>query len=204
MSKKSKNWIKQHNKDQYFKRSKLEGYRSRAAYKLIEINEKFKIFQNKKNVLDLGAYPGSWSQVVKKAAPKSILLSVDIKSIDAIKDTSILIGDFNNEHVKKKILNFFNTKIDLILSDMAGNTTGNKNLDVISTGKLCLESIIFSNEILNQKGIFVSKLFMGSIFNEIKIKAKEIFKELKVFKPKSSKPESKEIYIICKDLKNPL
>tara|TARA_Y100000590_G_C15540130_1_gene946616 strand:- start:421 stop:1035 length:615 start_codon:yes stop_codon:yes gene_type:complete len=204
LNKESKNWVKQNKNEYYFKSSKLEGYRSRAAYKLIEIDKKFKIFQNKKNILDLGASPGSWSQVIKKKFPKSNLLSVDIKPFNKIKDASLLIGDFNNKLVKKNILNFFNSKVDLILSDMAHNTTGNKNLDVINTGELCLESIIFSQNILNDKGILVSKLFMGSIFDEIKINAKEIFKEIKIFKPKSSKSESKEVYIICKDLKNPL
>lgn len=101
MNKESKNWVKQNKNEYYFKSSKLEGYRSRAAYKLIEIDKKFKIFQNKKNILDLGASPGSWSQVIKKKFPKSNLLSVDIKPFNKIKDASLLIGDFNNKLVKK-------------------------------------------------------------------------------------------------------
>ena len=192
--------IKQH-RDIYFKSSKLENYRSRAAYKLIEINDKFNIFKDRKLVLDLGASPGSWSQVVKKIVPDSTIPSVDAKLFKQVNNSPIIIGDFTKQETKKKIFDFFKKKIDLVLSDMASDTTGIKNLDSIRTGELSLEALNFSPKILKENGIFISKIFMGSIFEELKKRARYLFNEFKIFKPKSSRVESKEIYIVCKRIK---
>ena len=110
-------------------------------------------------------------------------------------------GNFTQKNYQQIIKNYFKSKIDVVLSDMAENTTGNKNVDSISTSELCKEAMNFAKEILNEKGIFVSKIFMGSTFNEIILESKSIFKETKVFKPMSSRKDSKEIFIICKLLK---
>ena len=197
----SKNWIIKQKKDIYVRQSKLEGYRSRAVYKLIEIDEKFKILKNGISLLDLGSAPGSWSQYASKRIKNGNILSIDLKDIEKINGVNFFRGDFTEKTFQQAIKNHFNSKIDIVLSDMAENTTGNKNIDAISTGELCIEAMNFSKEILNQKGSFVAKIFMGSIFNEIILQSKLIFKENKIFKPTSSRKNSKEIFIICKYLR---
>jgi len=163
----SKNWINRQRKDIYVRKSKIEGYRSRAVYKLEEINQKFKIFRSGASVLDLGAAPGSWSQYILNNYKNIKLASIDLKKFDEIKNAYQIEGDFTDDIYKKKILNFFQEKIDIVLSDMAVNTTGNKNLDSIQTSELCLDAMRFSKEVLKKDGVFVSKIFIGSTFNEI-------------------------------------
>ena len=197
----SKNWINKQRRDIYVRRSKVDGYRSRAAYKLIEIDEKFKIFRNGISVIDLGAAPGSWSQYLSKKIKNSKIISIDLREMEAIHNILQIKGDFTEEKTQSKIKDFFKSNVDVILSDMAVNTTGNKNIDSIYTGELCMEAMIFSKKILNNGGKFISKIFMGSTFNEIVAEAKLIFKEVKVFKPKSSRKDSKESFIICKNLR---
>ena len=197
----SKNWINKQRKDVYVRKSKIEGYRSRAVYKLEEINQKFKIFHNGACVLDLGAAPGSWTQYISKNYKNIKLASIDLKKFDEIDNTFQITGDFTDAIYKQKILNFFQGKIDIIISDMAVNTTGNKNLDSIQTSELCLDAMRFSKEILKKNGVFVSKIFVGSTFNEIIDESKIIFKKNKVFKPRASRKESKESFIVCSVLR---
>ena len=197
----SKNWINKQRRDIYVRQSKVEGYRSRAVYKLQEIDEKFKIFKNGISLIDLGAAPGSWSQYAAKKIKNSKILSIDLNEIKKIGNTFQLKGDFTDSKYKSKIKEYFGGKIDVVLSDMAVNTTGNKNLDSIYTGELCIDAMNFSKEILCNNGKFISKIFMGSTFNEIVAQAKKIFKESKVFKPAASRKGSKESFIICKFLR---
>ena len=197
----SKNWINKQRRDIYVRRSKVDGYRSRAAYKLIEIDEKFKIFRNGISVIDLGAAPGSWSQYLSKKIKNSKIISIDLREMEAIYNILQIKGDFTEKKNQSKIKDFFKSSVDVVLSDMAVNTTGNKNIDSIYTSELCMEAMIFSKKILNNDGKFISKIFMGSTFNEIIAEAKLIFKEVKVFKPKSSRKNSKENFIICKNLR---
>ena len=197
----SKNWINKQRRDIYVRKSKLEGYRSRAIYKLKEIDDKFKIIRNGIKVVDLGSAPGSWSQYLSEKSKNSKILSIDLKDIDKINNVTHMIGDFLDENNQKIISNFFKDKLDLIVSDMAVNTTGNKNLDAISTGELSINAMKFSAINLKQNGIFVSKIFMGSTFNEIVENGKKNFKEVKVYKPPSSRKDSKESFIICKKIR---
>ena len=195
--KKSNTWkIKQH-RDQFFKRSKTLGYRSWAAFKLIELNQKFKFIKNDSNLLDIGSFPGGWSQVSSKIIISGKILSVDLRKIEKIKNVSFLQCNFLNQDSKDQIFNFFNEKIDVIISDMAADTTGNKNLDCIRTNQLCAEVIEFSSKNLKPKGVLVSKLFMGEDFIEVKNLAKSKFKKVQFFKPKASRNESKETYLHC-------
>ena len=196
----SKNWINKQKRDIFVRQSKLEGYRSRAAYKLIEINKKFNIIKNGISLVDLGAAPGSWSQYISRNYKNIKLLTIDLKEIEQIDNTYHLKGDFNDAELKNKIKVYFKDKVDVVLSDMAANTTGNKYVDSISTGELCISAIEFSREILNSKGIFVSKIFMGAAFNDIVKEAKNTFKEIKIYKPQASRKESKESFIICKNI----
>ena len=197
----SKEWINRQRRDIYVRKSKLEGFRSRAIYKLQEINDKHKILKNGFSVIDLGAAPGGWSQFVIEKFKNCKLISIDLNEMEPIGNSYQIIGDFNDDSSKEKILSYFKEKVDLIMSDMAVNTTGNKNLDSVVTGELCLEAMRFAKNQLKQNGSFVSKIFMGSNFNEIISEAKLTFKETNVFKPPSSRKESKESFIICKKLR---
>ena len=198
--KKSNSWkIKQH-RDQFFKKSKTLGFRSRASFKLIELNEKFKFIKNDSYLLDLGCYPGGWSQVANKIITKGKILSVDIKRMDPIKGVEFLKSDIFDKKTKDKITNFFDGKLNVIISDMAADTTGNKSLDSIRTNQLCTEILHFSKNILKPNGAIVSKLFMGEDFIEVKKLAKTLFKNVNFFKPNSSRNESKETYLHCKIL----
>ena len=197
----SKNWIIRQKRDIFVRQSKIEGYRSRAIYKLKEIDEKFKIFKNTTSIIDLGAAPGSWSQYIIRQYKKSLVLAIDLLDFEHIDKVNKIVGDFTKSENKEKIKNFFEKKVDVVISDMAVNTTGNKNLDAIVTGELCIEAMEFAIEMLDKKGKFVSKIFMGSSFNEIVADAKKKFREVNIFKPLSSRKDSKESFIICKFLR---
>ena len=197
----SKNWINKQKRDIYVRQSKIEGYRSRAIYKLQEIQERYKVIKNGMSIIDLGAAPGSWSEYMSRKFKNTNILSIDLKEMLPIENTYQIKGDFTDNKNKTRILEYFNDKIDLVVSDMAVNTTGNKNIDSLVTGELCIEAMNFSLETLKKKGVFISKIFMGSSFNEIINLAKKNFKEFYVFKPPSSRKESKESFIICKNLR---
>ena len=197
----SKNWINKQKRDIYVRQSQVDGYRARSAYKLIEIDEKFKILKNGISVIDLGAAPGSWSQYIAKTVKSGRLVSIDIKDMEEIENTIQIKGDFTDPDYQEKLKGFFKSKVDVVVSDMAVNTTGIKDIDAIYTGELAMEAMNFSKEMLVKEGRFVSKIFLGSSFNEIVALGKKIFKEVKVFKPKSSRKESKESFIICKILR---
>ena len=199
--KKSNSWkIKQH-RDQFFKKSKTLGYRSRASFKLIELNNKFKFIKKNSNLLDLGSSPGGWAQVVSKIITQGKILSIDTKPMKPVINVKFINCDIFDLNTKKQIDNYFNGNLDVIISDMAADTTGNKSLDSIRTNQLCAEAIDFSSKILKKNGVFVSKLFMGEDFISVKNLAKSVFKYVAFFKPESSRSESKETYLHCKILK---
>jgi len=194
----SKNWIIKQHRDPFFKQSKIQGYRSRSAFKLIEMNKKFKFLKKETYLLDLGCSPGGWTQVAAKIISKGKILSVDVKSMDNINNVNFLKGDLLNNEICEKISNYFEKKFDVVISDIAANTTGNRNLDSFRTGELCLTAMDLAKKVLNKDGVFLSKVFMGSVFIEINKKARECFKNVIKYKPLSSKKESKELYIYCK------
>ena len=197
----SKNWVNKHRRDTYVRQSKVDGYRARSAYKLIEIDEKYKIFKGGLSVIDIGAAPGSWSQYASKVVKSGKIISIDLKEMESIPNTIQIKGDFTENETQQEIKNKLTGKADVVMSDMAVNTTGIKNIDSIQTGELCKESMIFSKETIKEHGFFISKIFMGGSFNEIVELGKKIFKEVKVFKPKSSRKDSKESFIICKNIR---
>ena len=197
----SKNWINKQRRDTYVRKSKVDGYRARSAYKLIEIDEKFKIFKGGISVIDIGAAPGSWSQYVSKVVKSGKLISIDLKKIEPIDNSVQIKGDFTDSQIQEEIKKYIIAKVDVVMSDMAVNTTGIKNIDSIQTGELCKEAMFFAKDILNDNGYFISKIFMGSTFNEIVAEGKKFFKEVKVFKPKSSRKDSKESFIVCRKIR---
>mgnify|MGYP006188400981 FL=1 len=200
-TKKSNTWrIKQH-RDQFVKKAKTLGYRSRAAFKLIELNKKYKFLKSDTNLLDVGAYPGGWTQVCSSIIKIGKILAIDKKKMDKIKNVSFLQSDFLDRSIKEKILKYFNKNLDVVLSDMASDTTGNKSLDCIRTNELCSEVLNFSSKILKPNGVLVSKLFMGEDFLEVKKLAESKFKKVNFFKPEASRGKSKETYLHCTSLK---
>ena len=201
-TKKSNSWkIKQH-RDQFFKKSKTLGYRSRASFKLIELNKKYRFLKKNTNLLDLGSSPGGWSQVANQIITTGKIMSIDVHDMEPLLNVKFLKGDIFQDKVKTEVLKHFNLGIDVILSDMAADTTGNKSLDSIRTNQLCAEVINFSKEILKPKGVLVSKIFMGEDFIEVKNLAKKIFKKVNFFKPEASRKESKETYLHCEIIKS--
>ena len=197
----SKNWVNKQRRDTYVKQSKVDGYRARSAYKLIEIDDKFKIFKGGITVIDIGAAPGSWSQYAEKVTKSGRLISIDLKKMEPIGNTVQIQGDFTEENIQDEIKKHTTTKVDVVMSDMAVNTTGIKNIDSIQTGELCKAAMFFAKNLLKDNGFFISKIFMGGTFNEIVAEGKKYFKEVKVFKPKSSRKDSKESFIICRNLR---
>ena len=183
--------------DYFFKKAKIQGYRSRSAFKLIELDKKFKFLKNRIKLLDLGSFPGGWSQVAKEKIKDGTILGVDKKKLDKINGVNFIIGDFLEANLRQKILNNFESDVDVILSDLAEKTTGNKSLDCIRTNQLCLEVLKFAKNVLKSNGVVVSKVFMGEDFEEVKDIGKNHFKKINFFKPKSSRNESKETYIHC-------
>jgi 23S rRNA (uridine2552-2'-O)-methyltransferase len=196
----SKNWLNKQKRDHYFRESKIQGYRSRAVFKLIEMNNKFKFLKKNSLLIDLGASPGSWSQFAKKEITKGKILALDILPMEKIDNVNFINGDFLDKDIFEKITIYFKSKVDVVLSDMAPNTSGNKDLDTYRTGELCLNAMNLSKKVLCDNGVLLSKMFMGSIFKEINETAKKSFKKVVLFKPLSSKKESKEIYIYCQGL----
>tara|TARA_B100001123_G_C15139055_1_gene958695 strand:- start:372 stop:977 length:606 start_codon:yes stop_codon:yes gene_type:complete len=192
-----KNWIQNQHKDQYFKKSQILGYRSRSAFKLIELNKKFKIIKKNSSLLDIGSSPGGWSQVTAELIKEGKILAIDKKPMDIVKNVTFLNEDFLEQETKDKITAFFGGKIDVVISDMAANTTGNKSTDCIRTNYLSMEVLSFALKILKSNGSLISKVFMGDDFISVKNFAKKNFKIVKFFKPNSSKSDSKETYIQC-------
>ena len=148
----SKNWVNKQRRDTYVRQSKVDGYRARSAYKLIEIDEKFKIFKGGMIIVDIGAAPGSWSQYAAKKVKSGKIISVDLKEMEKIEDTIQIKGDFTQELIQNKIKSNLSKGADVVMSDMAVNTTGIKNIDSIQTGELCKEAMIFSKEVISEKG----------------------------------------------------
>jgi len=196
----SKNWIIKQHRDQFYKRSKTLGYRSRSAFKLLELNSKFKFISKNTSLLDVGSSPGGWSQVASSIIKEGKIVATDKKPMRDVKNVIFFEEDFSKEETQLRIMKIFKKKIDVVISDMAADTTGNKNLDCIRTNLLCSEVINFSKKILKKNGVLVSKIFIGEEFLEVKYLAKKNFKKVQFYKPNSSRSESKETYIHCSAL----
>lgn len=198
----SKNWITRQFNDPYTKLAKQKGYRSRSAFKLIEINNKFKFLKNNLNILDLGSAPGGWSQVCAEINKNGKNLSIDILNMETIDNIFFYKKDFNDSDFLDFVNNFFKqNKVDIMLSDMAVNTTGNKDLDAIKTNAIALDVVNLSKLILKKKSSLLVKIFSGKDENILIKNAKELFKDIERIKPDSSRKESREMYLLCKDLK---
>ena len=203
-------WLERQLNDPYVKKAQVEGYRGRAAYKILEIDDKYRFLIPGARVVDLGCAPGGWCQVAvrrtnalgkRKSKSVGTVLGVDLQEMEAIAGAEVHILDFMAEGADIQVKEWLNGKADVVMSDMAVNTTGIKNIDSIQTGELCKEAMFFAKDQLKENGYFISKIFMGGTFNEIVAEGKKYFKEVKVFKPKSSRKDSKESFIICRKIR---
>ena len=204
MAKKNKtsNWIKKHTSDPFVKKSQNDRYRSRAAYKLISINDKYNILKNISSVVDLGCAPGSWLQVIKEHKNIKHIIGIDLLDLDAIEGVMIHNQDIRDLVSVNGIFIDKDIPIDLVLSDIAPNITGIRDIDQSNFSEIALNIIDFCRSHLRPKGTMIMKYFLGSGFDETHNKLNNYFKKISVFKPASSKKNSNEVYLICIDFKD--
>lgn len=196
-SKSSKQWLQRQHNDDYVKRAQRDGYRSRSAYKLLEINEKDKILRPGMTVVDLGAAPGGWSQVAVKIVGAGKVIALDILPIDPITGVDTILGDFRESEIHAELLDrLHGTKVDLVISDMAPNFSGISGVDVPRAVYLAEIALEFALQVLKPGGCLLVKLFQGEGFTEYMRFFKQSFKSVVVRKPKASRAESRETYLL--------
>lgn len=202
-SKSSQKWLQEHHRDQYVKRAQTDGYRSRASYKLIEINQKDKIFKPGLIVVDLGAAPGGWSQVAAKlVGPGGKIIASDILNMDPIDKVDFVLGDFTNSVVLQNILDLLdNNLVDLVISDMAPNMSGIRGVDQTKAMYLIELALDMACEVLKPGGNFVAKVFHGEGFDQYMLELKKRFKRVTSRKPDASRSRSREVYFVAKNFK---
>lgn len=199
----STRWLQRQLNDPYVQEAKNRGYRSRASFKILEINEKFKIFKKGYKVLDLGSAPGGWSQVISEKVGSGNILAVDILHMEPLAGVKFIQQDFLAPEATDIILEQMDgEKYDVVMSDMASNTTGDKKLDHLRTIGLVEEALEFSLKILKNGGSFIAKIFQGGAEKDLLDKLKQNFEFVKHFKPKSSRKDSVEMYVVAKNFKN--
>jgi len=202
-SKSSGGWLKEHFDDEYVKRSQKEGYRSRAIYKLQEIQQKDQLIKPGMQVVDLGAAPGGWSQyAVELVGKNGRVVASDILPIDPLPFVEFIQGDFTEESVLNAILDVLNkdeknTRADVVISDMAPNITGVETIDQPKSVYLCELSLDMARQVLKKNGSFVAKLFQGDGSDAFIKDVKSSFKQVKIRKPKASRPRSREVYVVA-------
>jgi len=202
LSTSSKNWIRRQLNDPYVAEAKSQGYRARSAFKIIEIDDKFKIFKKGKKVLDLGSAPGGWSQVAVKKVGMGNVFGTDILEMKPIPGVTFVQQDFLAPEAPKVLMGAIGgEKFDVAISDLASNTTGNKKIDHIRTTVLLDEAFDFAIKILEENGVFVGKVFQGGAEPLLFEKINKYFKTVKHFKPNSSRKDSVEMYIVAKGFK---
>jgi 23S rRNA (uridine2552-2'-O)-methyltransferase len=202
-SKSSNQWMQEHFDDEYVKKARAMGYRSRSTFKLVEIQEKDKIIRPGMNVIDLGAAPGGWSEYARKIiGKKNKVVGLDLLAIDPIDGVDFIQGDFRENDVLDELLRVLDgAAVDLVMSDMAPNISGNKAMDQprsMYLGELALDT---AQTVLVKGGTFLTKMFQGAGFDEYKKEVAKHFTSVVIRKPKSSRPRSKEVYILAKGFK---
>lgn len=199
----SRRWMHEHLNDEYVKKAQKEGYRSRAVYKLLEIIEKSQIINKGDRILDLGAAPGGWSQVAAKIVGKSgQVIASDILSIEEISGVNFLQGDFTEQSVYDELITLTEgSSIDIVLSDMAPNMSGQLSVDQPKSIYLAELAIDLAVKTLSKNGHFIVKIFQGDGFDDYVKNARKVFKKVSIIKPKASRPRSKEVYLLASQLK---
>ncbi len=202
-TKSSNQWMQEHVNDEYVKKAKALGYRSRATFKLIEIIEKDKIIHSGMNVVDLGAAPGGWSEYVRKiVGKKQKVIALDILDIEPIEGVDFIQGDFREDSVYEQLESVLaGEPIHVVMSDMAPNISGNKGIDQPSSMYLCELALEAAQGMLVEGGTFLVKVFQGTGFDAYKKQVNDCFDKVLIRKPKSSRPRSNEVYILAKGFK---
>ena len=198
-----KAWIHEHVNDHYVKSAAVDGYRSRAAYKLLEINQKYDLFKNVKRVVDLGCAPGSWSQVIaRKIGLDALSVGVDILDIEPIPGLTFIRGDFTSDEVLEQLVNAIGDRVvDLVVSDMSPNLSGIKGVDQARSAYLVQLVIQFAFDYLITGGKCIIKVFHGGEFDNLVASMRNIFSQVVIFKPNASRAKSSEIYLLGLDKK---
>ena len=199
----SKNWIKGHIKDPFVIQAQKDGYRSRAAYKLIEIDKKYKIIKSGITAVDLGAAPGGWSQVLtKKIGLKGKVVGIDLLEVAPIKGIDFIQGDFMREEILIEMVDKLeNNPVDLVISDMAPNLTGSKAVDQPASIYLVELAVDLACQVMKPEGVFVAKIFQGEGFDEFVRHVRTLFNTVSMRKPDASRAKSREVYMVAKGLK---
>ena len=200
---KNRSWIKQHVKDPYVKQSQVDGYRSRASYKLLEIVEKDRLIRSGMTVVDLGSAPGGWSQVaVRLVGHTGRVHALDLLPMDSIAGVDFIQGDFTEEDVFDELLRLIeNRPVDLVISDMAPNLSGNKAVDQPAVMYLAELAVELAEKVLTSKGVFIAKLFQGQGFDPFVLQVRTLFNGVSIIKPDASRSRSREVYLVAKGLK---
>ena len=203
-TKSSNRWLEDHENDAYVQRARREGYRSRACYKLLEIDEKYQILHEGMTVVDLGAAPGGWSQVaVGKTGVGGRVVSIDILDMEPLRGVEFIQGDFTTDSVLEQLLSCLSgATVDLVISDMAPNLSGMKAIDQPRAIYLVELAIEFASMTLRSGGGLLVKCFEGEGINEVRQQFSSNFRQLSSLKPKASRPKSREIYLLGRDFKD--
>lgn len=195
----SKRWLAERRRDYYYKKAKEMEYRSRASFKLKQIDEKFHILRRGAKIVDLGAAPGGWLQVAKESVgPGGKVVGLDLQSIEPIEGVSTIRGDIREEKVVEEMLMTVGGKVDVVLSDMSPNISGNYSMDHARSVELCHHGLAFAMKVLKKGGSMVMKIFQGDLMNEFMSEVKDHFGEVRLHGPKASRSSSSEIYIIAR------
>jgi len=197
----STRWLERQLNDPYVIRAKAENYRSRAAYKLLELNEKFGLLRGVRSVIDLGIAPGGWSQVVRRTVPQAAVVGIDLLATDPIDGVAILQMDFMAEDAPARLKEALGGPADLVLSDMAANTVGHPQTDHLRTMGLVEAGLDFATEVLRPGGAFVAKVLAGGTDNALLAELKQHFATVKHAKPPASRKDSSEWYVIAQGFK---
>jgi 23S rRNA (uridine2552-2'-O)-methyltransferase len=200
---KNRSWIKQHVKDPYVKQSQVDGYRSRASYKLLEIVEKDRLIQSGMTVVDLGSSPGGWSQVAARLVGHTGRVhALDLLPMDSIAGVDFIQGDFTEEDIFDELLKIIeNRPVDLVISDMAPNLSGNKAVDQPAVMYLAELAVELAEKVLTSNGVFIAKLFQGQGFDPFVLQVRTLFNGVSIVKPDASRSRSREVYLVAKGLK---
>ncbi|TKD52830.1 RlmE family RNA methyltransferase [Sphingomonas baiyangensis] len=197
----STRWLERQLNDPYVRKAKAEGYRSRAAYKLIELDEKFGLLRGMKRIVDLGIAPGGWTQVARKKAPGAAIVGIDLLPVDPIEGVTILQMDFLAETAPALLTEALGGQADLVLSDMAANTVGHPQTDHLRTMALVEAGLAFACEILRPGGAYVAKVLAGGADNNLVADLKRAFTTVKHAKPPASRKDSSEWYVVAQGFK---
>ena len=200
---KDRSWIKKHVNDPYVKKAQVDGYRSRASYKLLEIVEKDRLIRSGMTVVDLGSTPGGWSQVsVRLVGHEGRVHALDILPMDAIAGVDFIQGDFTEENVFEELMTLIEKRpVDLVISDMAPNLSGNKAVDQPAMVYLAELALELAGKVLSSNGVFIAKLFQGQGFDVFVLEVRKLFNEVSIIKPDASRSRSREVYLMAKGLK---